>query len=327
MRHETQQYNRAKNLKKIIDTEDPFPQIIEIHPSYACNNNCNYCFHKNNKIKSGDITLEFKHYKAIIKDMWLLGIFNLSISGGGEPTLYKELPLLIKEANKNLIKVRIVTNGNLVSDEFIESLKLVEEIRLSVDAISAEVYSKVRNVPRNRFIKTIDNIQKIITYKKSNGLSIKVGVTFLINQDNYHETKMFCEKMLNLGVDSIVIKTDIYGSYTINKDEASKISAEINKLMDDRIEIREMDVVVPELMSCFIPHFKIAINPFGKVYSCCLAAQPGNDNGFELGDIGEKSLGEIWRESRGKRLSAKESGIKCTSCNYTDYKLNKLLSK
>lgn len=327
MRHETQQYNRAKDLKKIIDTEDPFPQIVEIHPSYNCNNNCNYCFHKNNKIKSGNITLKLKHCKAIFKEMRLLGILNLSISGGGEPTLYKELPLLIKEANKSSINIRIVTNGNLVSDEFIESLEFVKEIRFSVDATSAEVYSKVRNVPRNRFIKTIDNIQKIINYKKSNELDIKIGATFLINQDNYHETKMFCEKMLGLGVDSVIIKTDVYGYYIINKDEADRISAEINELMNDKIEFRETDVVTPELMGCFIPHFKIAIDPFGKVHSCCLAAQPGNDNGFELGNIREKSLGEIWKESKEKRLTVKKVGIKCAFCNYTDYKLNKLLSK
>lgn len=327
MRHENQQYNRAKNLKKLINTEDPFPQIVEIHPSYACNNNCNYCFHKNNKIKSDDIALNLKHYRTIIEEMRLLGIFSLSISGGGEPALYKELPLLIKEADKNYIKVRIVTNGNLTSNEFIKSLELVAEIRFSVDAFSAEVYSKVRNVPHNRFVETIDNIQKIINYKKNKNLSIKIGVTFLINQDNHHETEMFCKKMIELGVDSIIIKTDVYGSYTINKDEAGKISEKIDKLMNDKIEFREADVVVPELMSCFIPYFKIAIDPFGKVHSCCLAAQPGNGNGFELGNIKDKSLNDIWRESREKRLFVRNKGIKCTSCNYTDYRLNKLLNK
>lgn len=327
MKHEIQQYNRVKNFKKIINNEDPFPQIIEIHPSYACNNKCNYCFHKNNKINGDDSALEHKHYKAIIEEMRSLGIFNLSISGGGEPTLYKELPLLIKEANKNLIKVRIVTNGNLASDEFIELLELVEEIRFSVDAASANIYSKVRNVPRNRFIKTINNIQKIINYKKNNKLDIKIGVTFLINKDNFHETRVFCEKMIGLGVDSIIIKTDVYGCYVISKDEVNKISVEVSELMSDKIEFRETNVAVPELMSCFISHFKIAINPFGEVYSCCLAAQPGNDNGFELGNVKEKTLSEIWRESAKKRLSVKKVGIKCDFCNYTDYRLNKMLSK
>ena len=223
MKHEIKQYNRIASLKKRNDFEDIFPQIVEIHPTYACNSNCNYCFHKDNNIVVSEDLLDVRRYRKLFEEMRELKIFNLSISGGGEPTLYKNLPFLIKKAGKNCLSVRIVTNGNLLSEDILKSLEFVEEIRFSLDAVNAVTYSKIKNVPLKRFLKTMKNIERVMIFKKKNNLNLKIGVTFLINYDNYKEVRIFCVKMLKLGVDSVVIKSDIFGLFTLDKGKIEKI--------------------------------------------------------------------------------------------------------
>ena len=46
MLHECQQYDELPSLvKKLVSNQDPFPKIIEIHPTDICNHRCGYCFH------------------------------------------------------------------------------------------------------------------------------------------------------------------------------------------------------------------------------------------------------------------------------------------
>lgn len=132
--------------------------------------------------------------------------------------------------------------------------------------------------------------------------------------------------MLKLHIDEIIIKYDIYGIYNAPREKIKDILKKVAMIKDGRINIREQIVMKLKHMQCFVSYFKIAINPYGDVYSCCLGAQPGETNGYKLGNIRNASFAEIWEKSKKLRYSLRTKGVQCHYCNYTDYRLNMLLS-
>lgn len=328
MDHENRQYSRVAEIKEQLLFSDPFPCILEIHPSRICNNNCKYCFHhKKTKDLLKRSPLGIVTYKRLFKEIRQLGINNLSISGGGEPTMCKQLPTIIEQAHKNHLNIRLVTNGNIIPTELWNQLKFIDEIRFSLDAIKPSTYSNIRGVAANMLDRTIQNLKKIIALKSTKKLKITVGVTFLLNEINCKEAVLFCEEMSHLHVDSIVIKNDVYKKIEVMKSSMEKIRKYLKKSSNNKIEFRKLIRRKISGTKCFMPHLKIAIDTFGIVYSCCLAAQPESKEGFILGNIREDSLANIWEKSKRTRLAARNQGVHCNFCNYTDFNLNNLFQK
>jgi radical SAM protein with 4Fe4S-binding SPASM domain len=45
-------------------------------------------------------------------------------------------------------------------------------------------------------------------------------------------------------------------------------------------------------------YFKIALDPYGQVYSCCLASQPNETNGYLFSNIKNEKLSDIWEKEK-----------------------------
>jgi len=330
MQHEIKQFRKvASVIEELSYGNDPYPQIVEIHPTDICNFECVYCFHNGSDykpIREGEI-IDFGHYKSLFQQMYSLDIADLSISGGGEPTMDDRLPDLLAEACKNSLNVRVVTNGSFVDSNLLLELATIGEVRVSVDAIRAETYSKVHKVSKDMFYKVMDNIKKLIAFKEKNGSNLKIGITFLINRVNYLETVDFCEEILRLDIDEIIIKHDVYYTHQIPKERIEKVLDELEIMNDNRINIRRPVIMDLRELGCFVPYFKVALDPYGNVYSCCLAAQPGETNGCMLGNIKNDSFISIWEQSKNLRFALRTKGVPCVYCNYIDYRLNWLIAK
>lgn len=324
MEHEDRQYLKVQEIKERIKSSDPFPSIIEIHPSRLCNSRCSYCFHKNQAPADSKNYLTIDNYKKLFVEIRKLGIDHLSISGGGEPAMNKQLPKIIEEAHKNKLSVRLVTNGSVIDSELYKRLNIIDEIRISLDAIKGNTYSKIRNVPEKIFNEVMNNLKKIVSLRDSKKLNIKIGVSYMLNETNCRETLEFCSEMLEIGVDSIIIKNDVYKNFKTSGNVTKKISSGIRRLKSDKIEFRKSKNWRTGGIKCYMSYFKIAIDTCGIVYSCCLAAQPGSKEGFVLGDITHNSLAEIWEISSKRRLLARTHGVNCGFCNYTDFNINNL---
>lgn len=85
----------------------------------GCNFRCPTCH--NYELIYTNQTIEFDYVLRTIKDQikWIDGV-NIS---GGEPTIYKDLPLLVKEIKKIGLDVKVDTNGSnpdMVDDLFSE---------------------------------------------------------------------------------------------------------------------------------------------------------------------------------------------------------------
>jgi len=331
MKHEDEQYGAINEAtKKLQKGLYPYPMIIEIQPSNICNQKCDYCFWNNtgysNKNRKDVMRLE--EYDTLFREMQNLGIQKLSISGGGETFLDQRMPDILKLARKHDLEVRIVTNGSILPNESILELMYCKEIRFSIDAIKPSTYSEIRHVPQNIFSQVLENLNKLIKLKSEKSSSLSIGVSFLLNEKNYSEIEEFCKYILKLPIDAVVIKYNIYGLPNIPKEKFTDIETSLKKINDSRIEIRErlpLDDI--KGMKCFVPYFKVAINTYGDLYSCCLGSQLGKRNGYFLGNLHNKNLKDTWESAKQLIQSLGRNGVSCTHCNYTDYRINKIMAK
>lgn len=330
MKHEQIQERATGTVEELLaDESDPYPKVVEIHPTDKCNHRCDYCFHggTGHKPEREDEVLSVQRYDELFAELSRLGIDHLSVAGGGEPLMDQRASSVYERADKHGLRVRTVSNGNFLRDAVLECILNTAELRISVDAATPETYSELRNVPGELYDRTIQNLEHVLAERDQRNTDLEVGTTFLINDTNKDEAVQFAEEMVERGVDEIIYKHDIYGLVTTDAEELANLQSQLEGIDDDVVEVRpKLEMDVPGTR-CFIPYFKTAITPYGDVFSCCLGTQPGEDAGYGLGNLWEQSFEQIWSSSADIRYDMRTDGVDCSSCNHTDYKINQEMER
>lgn len=325
--------NAVERFKSIEKGADPYPTVIEIHPTDVCNQGCEYCFHGGagfGKDRDPSRYLKPSQYLQLFQEFSQLGIKDLSMSGGGEPFLSRDIESVLSSAIENRLSVRIVTNGNFIPENLMPYLMECSEIRFSLDTTDPATYARVHNVNPSLLEKTFNNMRKILEIRSKLGRGPQVGATFIVNPENSDEISHFASVMLeDIGVDRIIFKHDVYGRYLPKQNLGVDRQLEYVKARWDKvIEIRSMLGPFVSGLPCVMPFFESVINPYGELYSCCLGSQPGEINGYFLGNLANFLNGgsgdafqKVWEQSREVREAVLKEA-KCLNCNYTDRRIN-----
>lgn len=96
----------------------PLPKL-DLNITNRCNFRCIHCC-----FNSGETTLpefSFEKIKEILKEFKTLGGERIDITGG-EPLLRSDLPEIIKLGKDLNLKIELVTNGSLLTDEKLKLL-------------------------------------------------------------------------------------------------------------------------------------------------------------------------------------------------------------
>lgn len=327
MDHEVGQFLRVHELRaQLRHGEDPLPLHVEIHPTDVCNHRCAWCFHGGTGFdpQRKPELLQLGEYGALFRELRRLEVQSLSISGGGEPTLDPRLPELLELAVAAGLRVRLVTHGTHLSPAVLERLAGASEVRVSLDALSPMTYAAARRVPPAFFERALASVQALVELRETRAPALRVGTTFIVNPDNQSEALGFAQRMLELQVDAIVFKTDIDSRRRIAPEAYARALEEVRALGHPRIEVRPYANPEPQGLPCFVPFFKVAFNPYGELFSCCLGSQPGETNGLRLGSLRDTTFAQLWSHSRSLRQQL-QRGAACTRCNATDAQLNRLM--
>lgn len=96
---------------------------LVIKPTLRCTANCPSCESRRNLHKSlkNEQMLTFGEWQSILNDAAQLGVQRLDISGG-EPTLYRQLPDLVRFGRFLGWQVNVNTNGTLINSDRVKSL-------------------------------------------------------------------------------------------------------------------------------------------------------------------------------------------------------------
>lgn len=127
------------------------PDTINLHFTPSCNAHCHFCFARYSTIQTPCSTEEFKRIIEIIAAQpHARGPRRVNFVGG-EPTIYKDLPLLLNHAKRCGLQTSMVSNGLGLLLHGLEPYKEnTDMIGLSIDSIDPGVIHQTGRFLRKR---------------------------------------------------------------------------------------------------------------------------------------------------------------------------------
>ena len=188
---------------------------IDLSPSHKqCNFDCLYC--ELAPAATVDVQNNTPTVKEIVTDLHQAlqehqNIDEITLTANGEPTLYPHLKELIKEIDK--IKedkeTLILTNSaSLVNPYVFETLLALDQVKLSLDAISVDVFKKID--------------------RPHEGIDISKLVEAVVNFSQTYKGKLFIEILFVRGLNDTA-------------QEITKLNTVLNRLNPVRIDIGTID--------------------------------------------------------------------------------------
>lgn len=154
-----------------------------------CNQNCKYC---HRFLGINDLTYE--ENKKILNNLIEDGVNNITWTGG-EALLYPNLKELLKIAQENGIKNKLITNGMVLAqnENMREILDYLDSLTLSLDTINDDTNEELGR-GRNHF----EEVKTILNYVKNKNL--KVNINTVVSKKNINEMQQLGEFLKNYNI-------------------------------------------------------------------------------------------------------------------------------
>ncbi|MFQ6118984.1 MAG: radical SAM protein, partial [Methanosarcinales archaeon] len=133
------------------------PIALQLHLTRKCNLNCYYCGADEFRKKEKEQELNTKEWVNLLERLKEIQVFDVAFSGG-EIFLRKDIFEILETAIKcKFPKMRLTTNGTLISDAVAKRLKSLnfKNIGISLDG-NKETHEQIRGA--GSFTKTIEGI-------------------------------------------------------------------------------------------------------------------------------------------------------------------------
>lgn len=269
---------------KIVTTQDKNVLEITYWPTDVCNFSCDYCFPgstlgTNRYPKDLENTLEqfnnlFKKYNELGKTT-----FNISIAGGGEPTIWPELGefcKLIKDMSN--VRIQIVSNAS-------RTVRWWNEYKGYIDSAALSLHHK--EVDIKHFINVADLLYEA---------EVEVTAQVLMDPTNWDTCKTLLDDLYTSKYDWFIQLKEVigYGEYSNEQKEflrnplkrlepSERLINNLDKYnLIKSVQIQNDDVTVSKLNTytlngmnkfrgwmCSFPLERIAIDTLGNVKGSC----------------------------------------------------------
>ena len=177
-----------------------------------CNHACLWCSTYYWQQENSN-TIDFDKISFWIKNAGLEGLKSVIYVGNGEPLAYKRFSEITKLVYENKLDQGIFTNGFLI-DRYNKELANFLHLRISLDAGSSKVHSKLHDVSKTHFPKIIKNISDLVKNRKNKTPTI--GIQFATHQDNINDLENSVKIAKDIGVDYFSIKP-VFDRGSVNK--------------------------------------------------------------------------------------------------------------
>lgn len=265
----------------------PPPVHVQIVLSDLCNQDCGFCAYRmssglsnelfpQGKRKNPNRMIATEKAREIIDDCAALGVKAIQFTGGGEPTVHPDHLELFARAQEHGMATALVTNA-IALDATHPAVRAMRWVRVSVDAGTAETYSKTRRVSARHWPTVWANIEEL-----SRSCAGTVGVGYVVTKENFHELPVAAELALQAGAANIrvgaVFSAEGVGYYgdrlaeirAVLKSSRARFGGFFADVFDRRIE--DLEVGSPVEPSCGYQHLTTYIGGDLGVYRCCNTA-------------------------------------------------------
>jgi len=251
---------------------------------------------------------------------------QIFLHGIGEPLLNSELFEIIENLKDRNVCVRFNSNGILLNNHRQQGLIRAEldELRISLDAASAQGYQKIRN--SDDFELIVENLRSFIRLQKQERVTRpKMSLWFLGTRDNISELPDFVRLSAEIGILEVYLQRLVYfqddkgyglakDSMTLqgltdessalieqSQDMAAKMGIQFNAsgLSRPSASLQGQEAAKLPWTGCYRPSTLMYITANGNVLPCCISPFSTIDYAsIILGNVFKDSLEEIWSGSR-----------------------------
>lgn len=306
---------------------------VLFHITSRCNANCKHCYIGG--IDWGDELTE-KDIFNVIGQLREMNCYAVSITGG-EPLIQKNLVEIIREFDRNEIKIEgLFTNGTLLNKENITKIESIQEIPLfvSLNGPLMEVQEKFMSMND-----VYDLIVKNIKIAISMGVKVFANTSLSVLNDDSKIIDEFYSLVKSLGIYRWRISRPFMkGNWVNNRSKFGitlenelKILSKVFELWesDERPfdlelghvmryisgEYRQMDYQLGDY-ACDYYRERITILPNGDVSACPILIQKP----FVVGNLKKEKLKDIWESPKMRYFKDLKIGDvvekKCNKCKY-----------
>jgi len=310
----------------------PNLSLLAVNLTRRCNLACAHCYLDAKTLRQGDEDeLSTSEVQALLDDVAALGHGTMVVLTGGEPLVRKDLETLIRHGSALGLPMVVGTNGMLLSERRVGSLKNagVLGLGISLDSLDPDCHDRFRG-QKGAWAKTMAGIERC----RRNGVDFQLH--FSVTDDNAHELPAMIEFGQSCGARAI----NVFFLVCVGRAQ-SIITLTPERYENILVDLIQAQADYPGLIvrpRC-APHYKriayqlqpqAAINRIsGHEADGCIAgvhyARVNHRGGVtacpyieqEVGNIREAAFSEFWTDAEDFALlrSASLSG-QCGVCEY-----------
>ncbi|MHB9155335.1 MAG: radical SAM protein [Endomicrobiales bacterium] len=255
-----------------------FPINLDWRPTYSCNLDCTYCADPKPRFTPQD-------YRAITEKIIALAPKYIWI-GGGEPTLVRQLPEIVRRL-KSTVDPFIAVNTNLVNIGLLEDcLPWLDNVITSLDTLDPVVGKKYRGVDPCLIL---ENLRKLVALKDREHLDrlcFSVNSVILkeaLDGPGIEELSLALEELGHIA-HSFMPALPRNSPYSIIGDARSieRFYELTRRLLDKGRNLIDIPsspsrtTLLPETVRCFRRYFRARLEPSGAFAPACPMTAPAD---------------------------------------------------
>lgn len=325
------------NVKKDVVQELDYysaPLSVLWNLTYKCNMKCKHCL-------NGDpvsfTELDLNDINEIFTQLKQMKIFSINFSGG-EPLLRDDIFDVLKSASELHFGVRLSTNGLLLDQDNLKTLRDLEVycLQISLDGLG-DTHDEFRGI-NGAYEKTVESL------RMASEMGFYTTMSTMIIRDNAHEIGALLDLAVSLGVSSFKLNSfvpmgrgsssqndlvmskqglrDLAAELIMKKQQyADKISIQMDALFpwllnsQDRSDTMVKGLAPDKKLKCSAGYTTLVISPDGAVYPCPYLTE------FPIGNMLDDSLYDIWHNNEGilgkfRNIEQRFLKGKCSTCRF-----------
>jgi PqqA peptide cyclase len=280
--------------------EPPLALLAEL--SHRCPLQCPYCSNPL-ELERGSSEIDTQTWQRVLSEAGALGILQVHFSGG-EPTVRRDLPDLVRHASKVGLYSNLITSGVLTHPAQFDALVEagLEHVQLSIQDADGANGDRIAGLAGAQAKK-----RAFAALVRRAGLPLTINA--VVHRQNLSNLERMIELAVELGAQRMeVAHVQYYGWALVNRDallptreQLDDATAAVEAARARLKGVLMIDYVVPDYYahrpkSCMGGWGRrfLNVSPAGKVLPCHAAESlPG----FAFPSVNESSLADIWYDS------------------------------
>ena len=320
-----------------------YPRLLQLDPVAGCNHSCPFCTYRaqsdddaNANFDESDM-ISYDDIVRILDDSKGMGIRAVELTGGGEPSLHPQFVEILSEIKRRGFKTGLITNGTGRSfqrrlGELVDVLKDAEWVRFSING-GETTHRLVHRGRKNDYEVVLTSVAAMCKAKSSH---TKVGVSFILWDQNYRDIESSVATAQHLGCDYIRFAPALFGETTVlgkRYEEEPTYPIEVRRQIElalrhckeqysipiidvfsDRLNRVEAKERYDEGDFCYMSEAMAVVGADQHLYPCCIMKYTSSGDMGSIKDVGLKGLWES--EERADYYKSMDISTMCVSCHF-----------